>query len=86
MIILNGEHGYQEGWVELDHETFFIDLSIIPFGFYDRIFEITRPPVMLTFVPYQVDYPQQDPRKAPYSFTLEDGDPPKEFVYPGLGM
>ncbi|KAN0120065.1 hypothetical protein V8E51_002273 [Hyaloscypha variabilis] len=41
MAILNPEFGYQEGWVELDEETFFIDASILPFDKEKAIYSYT---------------------------------------------
>jgi hypothetical protein len=91
MTILNPEFGHQEGWVELDEETFFIDASILPFGFYDQLFQITRPPAIPAFGPCE-PCPSKDKEMAIYSYTimnhekLDESIPRDTMEYSGLGL
>jgi hypothetical protein len=94
MKIVNGDFGFQEGWVEIDESTFFIDLSAKVDGFYRQLFEFTRPAAIFSVLGY-IPRPETDWRKAPFVFHLQgeyDGvvvrqkkNGPKRD-YPGLGM
>jgi hypothetical protein len=94
MKIVNGYFGFQEGWVEIDESTFFIDLTTNVDGFYRQLFEFTRPAAIFSVLEY-IPRPETDWRKAPFVFHLQgeyDGavvrqkkDGPKRD-YPGLGM
>jgi len=97
MNIVNGHFGFQEGWVEIDESTFFIDLSTPKTnvdGFYRQIFEFTRPAAIFSVFHYR-SRPERDWRKAPFVFHLQQAvgvtvtnktkKGPK-VDYPGLGM
>ncbi|KAE9380690.1 hypothetical protein N431DRAFT_459612 [Stipitochalara longipes BDJ] len=86
-IIVNGDFGFQQGWVEIDESTLFFDCSFLTDGFYHHIFEYTRPAAILSLVTYYPDF-KNDFRKAQWSYTypVDDVHGFWDLHYPGLGI
>jgi hypothetical protein len=89
ICIVNGDFGFQQGFVEINEATFFYDSSVLHDGFYRQIFEYTRPLAILALVWYMPE-PESDWKKAIGSYTFKNHwtweESPKDLHYPGLGM
>jgi hypothetical protein len=87
MTIVNGNFGYEKGWVELDDSTLLVDLSAdLDFPVLDLVFEITRPAAIFTVCQYDLQE-EEYWRYRPFSYALlDDQEPPEEITVPGLGI
>jgi hypothetical protein len=90
MTIVNGNFGYEKGWVEFDDSTLLVDLTAgFDFPVLDLVFEITRPAAIFTICQYeaQEEEEEEECRYRPFSYALlDDQKPPEEITVPGLGI